>query len=268
METAGAGRTGLVLLHANPLDGSMWSSQVAHLSTWFRTFVPDLPGYGHSDPLRGPITMPQLADAVWRAVDDAGARDVVIGGVSIGSGLALHMARQRPDRTLALIVSGAGYGPDKAFAGRRIEGYRRDGLAYRDIHLRDGHATAFLGTPAGRFAAEVAHARGSLVDIPSVIGLYEAHGAPDPDDLHQPACPVLVISGSADYVHARSRALHEHIPGSELVVLEGAGHACNVEQPLAWDAAALDFLRRRVGLPGTLERAPGPTRGSWRVARP
>lgn len=249
VEVAGTGSAGLVLLHANPLDGSMWSHQVAHLSTWFRTYVPDLPGYGHSDPLTGPITMPLLADAVWAAVDGAGGGQVVIGGVSIGGGLAFHMARRRPDRTTALIVSGIGYGPGKAFAARRLEGYRRGGLAYRDVHLRDGHAPAFLETPAGRFAAEVAAARASLVDVPSIIRLFDAHGVPDPDDLHRPTCPVLVISGSLDDAHDRSRALHEHIPGSEMVVLDGAGHACNVEQPAAWDGAALDFLRRRVGLP-------------------
>ncbi len=227
----------------------MWSSQVAHLSRWFRTHVPDLPGYGHSDPLSGPVTMPRLADALWRAVDGAGGRRVVIAGVSMGAALAFHMARLHPDRALALIVSGIGLTPDKAFVARRIEGYRRDGMAYRSVHLRDGHAPGFLETPSGRFAAEVAHARGSLVDIASVIRLFEAYGAPDPDGLYAPPCPVLIISGSADYVHPRSRMLHEHIPGSELVVLDGAGHACNVEQPLAWDEAALAFLRRRVGIP-------------------
>jgi pimeloyl-ACP methyl ester carboxylesterase len=247
VETSGPVRgLGLVLLHANPLDGSMWWNQVAHLSAWFRTYVPDLPGYGDSDPLTGPITMPQLADAVWRAVDAAGAGHVVIGGVSIGGGLAFHMARRQPSRSLALVVSGVGFGPSKPFATRRIAGYRRDGRAYREVHLRDGHGPGFLESPAGRFAAEVAHAREGRMDVPSVVRLFEAHGAPDPDDLHSPACPVLIISGSADYVHPRSLALHEHIAGSELVVLDGAGHACNVEQPLAWDTALLDFVRRRV----------------------
>jgi pimeloyl-ACP methyl ester carboxylesterase len=37
--------------------------------------------------------------------------------------------------------------------------------------------------------------------------------------------------------------LQERIPGAELVTLDGAGHACNLEQPWAWDAHAVRFLR-------------------------
>jgi pimeloyl-ACP methyl ester carboxylesterase len=34
------------------------------------------------------------------------------------------------------------------------------------------------------------------------------------------------------------------IPGAEIVLLEGAGHAYDVEQPERADAAVLEFVRR------------------------
>lgn len=252
----GAGPIGFVMLPPNPLDGSSWLFQAAHFSTWFRTLTVDLPGYGHSPALRGPITMPDLADAVWDEADAAGIERAVLAGVSIGAGLALHMARRQPGRTVAMLLSGCAYSPTKPFAGVRIEGYRSGGLAYREQHLREGHAPAFLESPVGRYLAQVAADRAHLVDIPSIVRLYEAHGAPDPDDLFDTRCPVLILTGSEDYAHRDGLALGERIPGAELIVICGAGHACNVERPHLWDELALAFLRRRTdAFDGRPERA-------------
>ena len=40
------------------------------------------------------------------------------------------------------------------------------------------------------------------------------------------------------------RLLADRIPGAELAILEGAGHAYNIEQPERADALVLDFVRR------------------------
>jgi 3-oxoadipate enol-lactonase len=242
---AGIGTTGFVMLPPNPLDGSSWLYQAAHFSTWFRTLAVDLPGYGHSPRLAGPVTMPELAAAAWAAVDGADVERAILAGVSIGSGLALHMARLRPDRTEALILSGCSYSPTKPFARRRIDCYTSEGIGYRPAHLRDGHAPAFRESAIGRYLDRVATDRAHLVDVESMVRLYEAHGAPDPDDLFDVSRPTLIVTGELDYAHPGALALHERIRGSELVVLDGAGHACNVEQPERWDDAALGFLRRR-----------------------
>jgi pimeloyl-ACP methyl ester carboxylesterase len=239
---------GLILIPPNPLDMTAWTWQTAHLSAWFRTVSVDLPGYGHSPRLRGPTTMPALADAVWDAARQQGVTRAVVAGVSIGAALAIHLAHRHPDAVLALVLSGCSYSPDKAFAARRIQGYRKGGLAYRERHLRDGHAPAFRRSGLGRYLRRVAADRAHLVDVPSIIRLFEAYQAAEPAGLYEVACPVLLISGSLDYAHAGAHRLHERIPGSELVVLDGAGHACNLERPQAWDEAALEFLARRAGL--------------------
>jgi hypothetical protein len=36
--------------------------------------------------------------------------------------------------------------------------------------------------------------------------------------------------------------LPDHIPDREVVKIDGAGHACNLEKPWAFDAAMIDFL--------------------------
>ena len=239
---------GLLLLPPNPLDATAWLFQAAHLSAWFRTVAVDLPGYGHSPRLRAPVTMGDVADAAWGAASRAGLTSAVVGGVSIGAALGLHLAHRHPGRVRALILSGCSYSPDKAFAGRRVEGYRAGGLRYRRLHLRDGHSPRFPRSTLGRYLGRVAADREHLVDPETIIRLFEAYREPEPADLYDVPVPTLIISGSLDYAHLGARLLHERIAGSELVVLEGAGHACNIEQPGAWDEAALAFLARRCGI--------------------
>ena len=59
--------------------------------------------------------------------------------------------------------------------------------------------------------------------------------------------PTLVIVGEHDpgTPPAMAREIHEHLPGSELVVSPSAAHISNLEQPQAFDAALGDFLARR-----------------------
>jgi 3-oxoadipate enol-lactonase len=57
---------------------------------------------------------------------------------------------------------------------------------------------------------------------------------------------VQVIVGEQDVGTpvAMSRAIHEAIAGSELVIIPSASHLSNLEQPKAFDKALLGFLRR------------------------
>jgi pimeloyl-ACP methyl ester carboxylesterase len=53
----------------------------------------------------------------------------------------------------------------------------------------------------------------------------------------------LIIVGGEDRGRPGALALQQRIPGCQLVTLEGAGHACFMDQPWTRDAAALQFLR-------------------------
>jgi pimeloyl-ACP methyl ester carboxylesterase len=56
---------------------------------------------------------------------------------------------------------------------------------------------------------------------------------------------VLILSGSEDPTGAAAPALQARLPDARLVVLEGAGHACYIEQPGRFDAEMSEFLRAR-----------------------
>src|SRR5215468_149302 len=108
------GRTGPVIafIHPNPMDQSCWIFQMAHLSTWYRCIAIDIPGYGRSPKAAPGLTIDDMAQASWEAIDTEFAdQPAILVGCSVGSRIIPYMYHQRPGRTAAMILSGTGYSP-------------------------------------------------------------------------------------------------------------------------------------------------------------
>src|ERR1041384_6114117 len=70
-ETTGKRGPVMAFVHPNPMDQSCWIFQLAQMSTWYRCIAIDLPGYGRSPKARAGLTMADVAQACWEAIDDA-----------------------------------------------------------------------------------------------------------------------------------------------------------------------------------------------------
>lgn len=247
-----AGRAGVpvILIHSLPNDHSVWLYQIAHFQTWYRVVAVDLPGLGRSPRARPGLTMDDLAEACWDALDAVSSEPAIVVGLSIGAGVAKYMAARRPDRTLALALTGAGYSErDGVLVAKGIlrhePGYTQQGIAYRRTQLQGNFSEAFRASDAGRYLVDLFTERDPTTDVASILSLLRAHDAADPAWLH-PAivAPTLIVTGGLDRSRPSQEALRRHIRGSEMVVIEGAGHCCNLEQPWAYDEAVLGFLAR------------------------
>jgi pimeloyl-ACP methyl ester carboxylesterase len=97
-----------------------------------------------------------------------------------------------------------------------------------------------------RFFADLFAERNSQADLQTIIHQFEAHAQRDAED-HQSriACPTIILSGSEDGTHQGAFALKARIPGCEMQVLPGAGHACQIEQPWLFNRLMIEFLTRR-----------------------
>ena len=64
--------------------------------------------------------------------------------------------------------------------------------------------------------------------------------------LRQEKIPTLLLGGDADLYTPPPllKYFHEHMPGSELVIIHGCGHSAYWEQPEIFNRKVIDFLRR------------------------
>lgn len=240
----------IFFIHPNPMDASCWTFQMAHLSAWFRTIAVDLPGYGKTAAWPGSFELDDVAAACWSVLDEEEAEPAAIVGCSVGAHVGMRMVRLRPAGARSLVVSGTGHHPagePKAFAAKRKAAFESEGLAYRRRYFRENFSAAFRETPIARWFEEQCLSRGAG-DLATILALFDAASQPDPAGFHDHLrLPVLVMGGGEDVSHQRAPGLLSQLPDGEMVTLEGAGHACHVEQPWEYDHHLLEFLERRVG---------------------
>jgi 3-oxoadipate enol-lactonase len=98
----GAGRA-IVMLHGGGADHRACLAVVAPLSARYRVIAPDLRSSGRSW-CADRLTWDRLADDVHALIDHIGAARAVVGGISMGSGVALRFALRFPERTAGLIT--------------------------------------------------------------------------------------------------------------------------------------------------------------------
>lgn len=112
--------TALVLLHALPLDGTMWDGVLDHFATKglpSRVIVVDAPGFGNSAPadVFAPGAEPSLdtyADALAALLDELGVTTVDLAGLSMGGSVAASFASRYPERVRGLALLDTSIGAD------------------------------------------------------------------------------------------------------------------------------------------------------------
>jgi pimeloyl-ACP methyl ester carboxylesterase len=237
----------LVLIHAFPVDASMWEKQVRALEGESGVLAPLLPGFGGTPGVGDVMTMEAAADHVAAEMDQAGVDRAAVCGLSIGGYVAFAMWRRHRHRIAALALADSRAAPDDD-AGRErrrqvAETARSNGS---EAIAESPPALLSEGADPGlweRVKEMIRRQPGESIAAAS-LGMGEREDArpllPEID------VPTTVIVGSADTLTPppMSEAMADAIPGAELVVLEGAGHLSNLEDPEGFTAALRDLLRR------------------------
>ena len=94
----------VVLLHAFPLNATLWQPQVDREPDGWRFVAPDLPGFGRSS-LPPARTMEGMARAVLAQMDASGIERAVICGMSMGGYVTLALFRIAPERFSGLVLA-------------------------------------------------------------------------------------------------------------------------------------------------------------------
>lgn len=230
----------LLLIHGFPLSGELYQPQRAGLSHRFRIITPDLRGMGRSDTLPTPedYSMDVYADDLAALLDELGIGQAIVGGMSMGGYVAFALLRRHPNRVRALMLF------DTKAAADTTEG--REGRYHMMQQARDDGAGAIADAMLPKMLSERARSeQPELADwlrelmaatpLDGLLGALHAL-AERPDStplLPTIGVPVLVVVGGVDPITPPevAQAMADAIPGAELLLVEGAAHASNLEQP-------------------------------------
>jgi len=229
----------ILLTHGYSATSQMWRGQVEALSKDHKLVIWDMRGHGQSDSPDDPSLYSEPATVADMAalLDHVGAETAIVGGLSLGGYMSLAFHRVHPARVRALLIidTGPGYKNDEARAG-----WNANALKTGERYERDGLAVLEAGS-AERRTAQHRSARGLAL---AARGMLTQRDAGVISSLPEIRVPSIVIVGSQDTPFlAASDYMAAKIPGAQKAVIEGAGHAANIDRPEAFNAALLGFLQ-------------------------
>jgi len=239
----------LVLIHANPFDHDLWLYQTAHFSSLFKVVGIDIRGYGRSAKIATPFTLKDMCDDVIGVMDELDIGRAVLMGCSVGSGTAILLGLDHPDRFDAIILVGGNSGPSDRYM-KRVDGYRADLAGYHIKHMRELVAPAFAESRLGRHLLNMFVEREPRLKGDAIAQVFMAGNSTGTTGrLLEMQPPVLVINGEFDRSLPAGKRTASLVPGAVHKVLPGAGHACCIEDPAGFDALVMEFLSARGLMP-------------------
>lgn len=240
----------VVLLHGFTGNSRNWALTVPALRDRFRVISPDHRGHGLSDKPRSEdaYSLPEMADDVYHLIRALGIHECYLAGHSMGGMIAQYVTLEHPDLVRALVLEDTAADPIPA----RTE-YRK---RLMEIARVDGMEAAFEEqlrmNPDRRLAANPDYVRlwreqFLMTGLEAYLACGEAMANRESlaGRLHEILVPVLIICGELDEPFLEpSRVMHEAIPGSELVIINGAGHGPQMETPAEFNRVLCEFLER------------------------
>ena len=188
------------------------------------------------------------ADGAAQAVPQA-----VVGGLSMGAGIALGYALAHPERVRALVLAAFPPGARESREGglTQAEWAHAFADAIESKGLEAGAAEYVFGPRSGFDAATAKRVRQGFLEhtphgienvLRGVLATQRSAAELAPQ-LRALRVPVLVVAGAEDRLsRGPSEVLGRALPGARLVVIPGAGHVVNLVAPAAFDRALREFL--------------------------
>ncbi|MFF2117709.1 alpha/beta hydrolase [Kitasatospora xanthocidica] len=245
--------TPLLLLHAFPLNASMWSSQLDALpgltGDEARVLAPDQRGFGGTGLGDDEPSLDLVADDLALLLDAAGIERAVVAGLSMGGYAALALARRHPDRLAGLLLANTRATADTDAVRANRERMAAAVTARDSVRLLlDERVAAGQLGPDSQHLVERVEAMVAAASPASVAWAQRAMAA-RPDSLDVLAglpVPVAVVAGAEDALVApeEAEAMLRARPDAELTVLPRVGHLSALEAPEAFDAVVRALLAR------------------------
>lgn len=225
---------GMLLLHALPLDGSMWAAQMnLHPGA---TYAPTLYAFGET-----------ITDWAKNALELVPNEKIIVVGCSIGGSCALEIAAIAPERVDALVLIGtkASHRREPKLHQTAIDLIENQGV---DLAWETYWAPLFSRTVSSNILGAARETALSQRAEELARGVTVFHTRPDRARFVSTLMiPVTVITGEEDIAPGvgTSESIAVSAPFGTLHVIPACGHFVPLEQPLALQQILRDIIAER-----------------------
>jgi 3-oxoadipate enol-lactonase len=237
----------VTLSHSLATNLSMWDPQLPALGARYRLLRYDTRGHGGTDVAPGPYTLEMLARDAFEVLSALEVERTHFVGLSMGGMIGQLLALTHPEKVRSLVLCDT---------SSRVPPEARstwdERIRMAETHGMEPHVEPTLGR---WFTAPFHERRPDVLDrVRAMIRATDPKGYTGcchaikmldlTDRLTEIKVPTLILVGEEDpgTPVAASRAIHERIKGSRLVVIPSASHLSNIEQPDAFNEALTAFL--------------------------
>lgn len=235
----------LLLINSLSTTLEMWDGQIDNFSGHFLTIRYDQRGHGGTSSPDGPYSIDDLGQDALSILDALDIESASVCGVSLGGMISMWLAIKAPQRINRVVAActSANFAP-KEFWVSRAENVIANGTSSLydsllarwftpQVDSRNPKAKSLLKTMLSSCTSQ------GYASVCQALGNADLR-----DQLSQIQAPTLIIAGAEDPATPPSVAmeLFGQIPDSGLVVIPGASHLANLEQPDRFIDATLEHL--------------------------
>ena len=242
----------MVFIHGAGGSSLTWKYQVEGFAPHYNLLLIDMRDHGYSkdiQPSYRTYNFEIVTDDLLRAIDHAGVTQAHFIALSLGSIILQKLSARRPTMLRTMIMAGGVFKADWRIAsfahcGKFLSYF----VPFRWIY--DGFILIVMPRANHKFSRQQ-YRRQSLKLAPKEflkwLGLYKDFFAVVRQFYNTPlTTPALLVNGSQDHVFldAARRYAARHAR-ADLVVMEGRGHLCNLEDRRAFNQIVLEWLGAR-----------------------
>lgn len=241
----------VVFLHGSGPGNSAWANfylnAQAFADAGFRVLLPDMIGFGYSDkPLdQGDYTLKLFCDTLMAGLMEMGVESCSFVGNSLGGGVAIQIALDRPEFVEKLVLMGPGCLEEQG------EYWSMPGISKMIAANKAGMSKEIQASVMRLFTFNPAHVSDALVDIRWAVAqtqpkeVLTTMKTPELGSrLNELTCPILTFWGANDEFmppQGKEKCLHAN-EYSRLIEVNACGHWVMIEHARMFNATSIDFL--------------------------
>lgn len=240
----------MIFIHGAGGSSLTWKYQVESFKEHYNLLLIDMRDHGYSkdiQPKYRTYDFDIIADDLLRTIDHTGVKKAHFIALSLGSIILQKLNDRRPEMMQTMVMCGGVFKADW-----RISSFAHSGkflsyfVPFRWIY--DGFILIVMPRRNHSFSRKQ-YRKQSLKLAPGEflkwLGLYKDFFSVVRSFYERElTTPSLLVNGSQDHVFldAAKRYAKKHAPLAELVVMEGKGHLCNLEDRKSFNQIVLDWL--------------------------